>query len=108
MKYDGYYLVEVLIPETFSLTMKMGSTNYYLCTKKGDTFYDVGTNDSYCINSGYGKPEVLGCMPLSEFYNRLGLKRRSAKKSSESSEAYKLVKEHKKVLKKINNKPIIK
>ena len=47
-------------------------------------------------------------MPLSEFYNRLGLKRRSAKKSSESSEAYKLVKEHKKVLKKINNKPIIK
>lgn len=105
MKYDGYYLVEVLIPETYSLTMKMGSTNYYLCTKKGDTFYDVGTNDSYCINSGYGKPEVLGCMPLSEL---LGLKRRSAKKSSESSEAYKLVKEHKKVLKKINNKPIIK
>ena len=99
MKYDGYYLVEVLIPETFSLTMKMGSTNYYLCTKKGDTFYDVGTNDSYCINSGYGKSEVLGCMPLSEFYNRLGLKRRFVKRRSERSEAYKLVKEHKKVLK---------
>ena len=38
MKYDGYYLVEVLIPETFSLTTKIGPTNYYLCTKKGDTF----------------------------------------------------------------------
>lgn len=108
MKYDGYYLVEVLIPETFSLTMKSGLTNYYLCTKKDNKFYDVSTNNSYCINSGFGQPEVIGCMPLSEFYNRLGLKKRSAKKSSESSEAYRLVKEHKKVLKKINNKPIIK
>lgn len=108
MNYDGYYLVEVLIPETFSLTMKAGPTNYYLCTKKDNKFYDVDTNNSYCINSGFGQPEVIGCMPLSEFYNRLGLKKRSAKKSSESSEAYKLVKKHKKVLKKINNKPIIK
>ena len=108
MKYDGYYLVEVLIPETFSLTMKSGLTNYYLCTKKDNKFYDVGTNNSYCINSGFGQPEVLGCMPLSEFYNRLGLKKRIVKRSSESSEAYRLVKEHKKVLKKINNKPIIK
>ncbi len=108
MKYDGYYLVEVLIPETYSLTTKIGPINYHLCTKKGETFYDIGTNNFYCINSRFGQPEVLSYMPLSEFYNRLGLKKRSAKKSSESSEAYKLVKEHKKVLKKINNKPIIK
>ena len=38
-------------------------------------------------------------MPLSEFYNRLGLKKRFVKRRSERSEAYKLVKEHKKVLK---------
>ena len=108
MNYDGYYLVEVLIPETFSLTMKAGTTDYYLCTKDGNNFYDVSTNDLYCKNSGFGQPEVVSCMPLSEFYNRLGLKKRIVKRSSESSEAYKLVKEHKKVLKKINNKPIIK
>ena len=106
MKYDGYYLVEVLIPETYSLTTKAGMINYYLCTKDGDNFYDVGTNNLYRRKSGLGQPEVVGCMPLSEFYNRLGLKRRGIKRSSESSKAYKLVKEHKKVLKKINNKLI--
>lgn len=108
MKYDGYYLVEVLIPEIYSLTTKTGPINYYLCTKDGNNFYDVGTNNSYCKNSGYGKPEVISCMPLSEFYNRLGLKRRIVKRRSESCEVYKLVKEHKKILKKENNKPIIK
>lgn len=108
MKYDGYYLVEVLIPETYSLTVKAGWTNYHLCTRNGNNFYDVGTNNSYCKNSGFGQPEVISCMPLSEFYNRLGLKRRIVKTISESSEAYKLVKKHKKILKKINNKPIIK
>ena len=45
MKYDGYYLVEVLIPETFSLTTKMGPTNYYLCTKKDNKFYSVSVKD---------------------------------------------------------------
>ena len=108
MKYDGYYLVEVLMPETCSLTMEAGLTNYYLCTKDGDNFYAVGTNNSYCKNSEFGQPEIIDCMPLSEFYNRLGFKKRSVKTSSESNEAYKLVKKHKKVLKKINNKPIIK
>ena len=47
MKYDGYYLVEVLIPETYSLTVKAGWTNYHLCTRNGNNFYDVGTNNSY-------------------------------------------------------------
>lgn len=108
MKYDGYYLVEVLMPEKYSLTMKAGPSNYYLCTKDGDNFYDVGTNNSYCKNSWFGEPAVVDYMPLSEFYNRLGLKKRSVKTISESSEAYKLVKKHKKILKKINNKPIIK
>ena len=99
MKYDGYYLVEVLIPETYSFTVKAGWTNYHLCTRNGNNFYDVGTNNSYCKNSGFGQPEVISCMPLSEFYNRLGLKRRFVKRRSERSETYKLVKEHKKVLK---------
>ena len=88
-----------LSSETYSLTVKAGPSNYYLCTRNGNNFYDVGTNNSYCKNSGFGQPEVISCMPLSEFYNRLGLKRRIVKRRSERSEAYKLVKEHKKVLK---------
>ncbi len=102
MKYDGYYLVEVLIPETYSLSMKSGCINYCLCTKDGDKFHDIITNNSYCKDSGFGNPEVMDYIPFSEFYNRLGLKRIIVKKRAESNEAYKLVKEHKKVLKKAN------
>lgn len=97
MKYDGYYYVEVLIPTEFSLTMKSGYTESFIC-KKIDDGYDDGYKDIesgsvFKSGTGFGMPELFAAIPLTEYFNRLGLKKST--KDYRKENVYKLVKKNK-------------
>lgn len=93
MKYDGYYYVEVLIPTEFSLTMKSGYTKSFICKKIDDGYKDIESGSVFKSATGFGMPELFATIPLTEYFNRLGLKKST--KDYRKEEVYKLVKKNK-------------
>lgn len=94
MKYDGFYYAELLIPTEYSRSMEMGFIEPFICQKIGENKYmDINSKRIYGINAGIGCTRIVYIAPLTEFFNRLGFKKKNDNYKKEN--VYSLVKKNK-------------
>lgn len=94
MKYDNYFVIELIVPTEIICSIESGYLDLRLCKKVENGFLDIENNNVYQLPNNnkclIGTKRINKIIPLKEYYNCLSLK--NNKDNYRATEVYKLVK----------------
>ena len=90
METNNKYVVEIFIPTEFSSTIESGITRKIICEKVDEKYVELESKKEYIVNNQMGTIKIFSVIPLSEYYYKIGLKRKNIYK--DKNDVHKLVK----------------
>ena len=87
------YVVELFVPEEFSLTNEFGWVDLKLCKKEEEKYIELKSGNSYIMHNQIGYTKVVAAVPLNEYYFNSGIKK--INNHSDKKSVHRLVKQFK-------------